>query len=114
MNGMFIAEPKYGRERTLYGDAKAASDGRRLVAVAKAESRQSDCWRVSVGCTGKPVTWVTEVGFDRLRLDGPLDRPLLRSDHDGPVPGFCAGCLHSAPQELARLEYMAHPVSRWG
>ena len=95
---------------------KLAHDRYNVELAEKAQIRQAHCWmRDATGCKGAPIVHVQEVGFDLRAPDSSVKVAMISSkDMTGPVPGFCAGCLASAPPMLAEAIYVTRPEMRFG
>lgn len=81
-----------------------------------AMGRQEHCWmREARGCQGTPILHVQEVGLD-MREQGARSRVALLSSKDlkGPVPGFCVGCMATAPAMLAEAVYSMRRETQFG
>jgi len=95
---------------------KLAHDRMNRELASAAMNRQQHCWmREARNCQGTPILHVQEVGFDMRDRDAKSRVALLSSkDLKGPVPGFCVGCVATAPAMLAEAVYSSRREMRFG
>ena len=82
----------------------------------QAQQRQVNCWmKDATGCSANASIHVREVGFDLRDLQAAQRVAMISSkDIEGPVPGFCAGCVANGPALLAEMLYRRQPQMRMG